>query len=224
MKKSSLLLTVALACLTWSCEGPGVENVQKENGYAYVDLGLSCCWATCNIGAAAPEQVGTYFAWGETKEKAIYDWDSYKYGEGSNALTKYCTLAENGKNGFVDNLPTLTSADDAANVLWGGKWRIPQPTELRELLEKCTWEYVETSEVKGYNVTGPNGNYIFLPCSGYMKGSEKKEAESIHCWGNAISKSKPQYAACLRASLDEDPLLGTTLRDLGATIRPVFVK
>ena len=42
------------------------------NGYAYVDLGLSVKWATCNIGASSPESTGNRFAWGETSTKSYY--------------------------------------------------------------------------------------------------------------------------------------------------------
>jgi hypothetical protein len=31
-------------------------------GHAWVDLGLSVKWATCNIGASSPNEVGLYFA------------------------------------------------------------------------------------------------------------------------------------------------------------------
>lgn len=31
----------------------------------YVDLGLSVKWATCNLGASAPEEYGDYYAWGD---------------------------------------------------------------------------------------------------------------------------------------------------------------
>jgi hypothetical protein len=30
-------------------------------GHAWVDLGLSVKWATCNIGASSPNEVGLYF-------------------------------------------------------------------------------------------------------------------------------------------------------------------
>ena len=36
-----------------------------ENGYEYVDLGLSVKWATMNVGASKPEDYGEYFAWGD---------------------------------------------------------------------------------------------------------------------------------------------------------------
>lgn len=49
----------------------------KLNGHEYVDLGLSVKWATCNIGANAPEKGGTYYAWGETMPKYDYAWYNY---------------------------------------------------------------------------------------------------------------------------------------------------
>ena len=39
------------------------------NGHEAIDLGLSVKWATCNVGASAPEEYGDYFAWGETESK-----------------------------------------------------------------------------------------------------------------------------------------------------------
>ena len=42
-------------------------------GHDYVDLGLSVKWATCNVGATAPEKNGWYFQWGETTTSAIPD-------------------------------------------------------------------------------------------------------------------------------------------------------
>lgn len=44
-------------------------------GHAWVDLGLSVKWATCNIGASSPNEVGLYFAWGETEPKQNYTWE-----------------------------------------------------------------------------------------------------------------------------------------------------
>lgn len=43
----------------------------QVKGQEFVDLGLpsGIKWATCNIGSNKPEQVGEYFAWGETQSK-----------------------------------------------------------------------------------------------------------------------------------------------------------
>ena len=44
-----------------------------------------------------------------------------------------------------------------------GRWRMPTVAEANELLESCTWEWGIYNGVNGYQVTGPNGNSIFLP-------------------------------------------------------------
>ena len=54
----------------------------KENGYAYVDLGLSVKWATCNMGADEPHVAGNLYAWGETEPKSEYTWENYKFYKG----------------------------------------------------------------------------------------------------------------------------------------------
>ena len=61
-----------------------IENVDsltfiEEVAPQYVDLGLSVKWATCNLGAATPEEIGNYYAWGETTPKDTYFKNNYKY-------------------------------------------------------------------------------------------------------------------------------------------------
>ena len=136
------------------------------NGHEYVDLGLSVKWATCNVGAAKPEDYGDYFAWGETEPKADYTWNNYKWCNGSaNTLTKY---NNNEYRGIVDNKTELDPEDDAARVNWGGSWRMPTDAERDELIEKCSWTWTTLNGVDGVIVTGSNGNSIFLPAAGYM--------------------------------------------------------
>jgi len=43
-----------------------VSLTGKHNGHAWVDLGLSVKWATCNVGASRPGDYGNYYAWGDT--------------------------------------------------------------------------------------------------------------------------------------------------------------
>lgn len=127
--------------------------VQKINGHEYVDLGLSVKWATCNVGANKPEDYGNYYAWGETSTKSSYTSDNSKtYGKLMNDIKG-------------------NSQYDAARANWGGSWRLPTKAELEELEDKCTWEWTKHNGVKGYKVTGPNGNSIFLPAAGYRNGS-----------------------------------------------------
>ncbi len=136
------------------------------SGHEYVDLGLpsGLKWATCNVGATAPEAYGDYYAWGETAPKTIYNWSTYKWCNGSyDTQTKYCTSSSYGT---VDNKTVLDLADDAARANWGGAWRMPTDEEWTELRENCTWTWTNLNGKNGYEVKGANGNSIFLPAAG----------------------------------------------------------
>ena len=136
-----------------------------ENGYEWVDLGLSVKWATCNVGATKPEEYGDYFAWGETQPKTKYTWDNYKWYNGSGGVTKY---NNNDMYGPVDNKTTLSPSDDAAFANWGGYWRMPTSLELTDLINNCNWVWTTKKGVNGYRITSNvNGNSIFLPAAGY---------------------------------------------------------
>ena len=134
----------------------GGSNCDGEiAGHGYVDLGLpsGLKWATCNVGASSPEDYGDYFAWGETSPKAEYTWE--------NSVTDGEQMSDISCNAQYD----------AATANWGGSWRMPTKAELEELENKCTWTWTTQNGVKGYKVTGPNGNHIFLPAAGYRIGS-----------------------------------------------------
>ncbi len=57
---------------------------------------------------------------------------------------------------------------DPATANWGSDWKMPTAAQMKELVEKCEWEFTGT----GYKVTGPNGNSIFLPAAGYRYGDK----------------------------------------------------
>ena len=55
--------------------------------------------------------------------------------------------------------------------------------ECKELVEICDWKFNHLNEVAGVYVIGPNGNNIFLPEGGEMKGSDLDPTEtSGHLW------------------------------------------
>ena len=163
--------------------------------HEYVDLGLSVKWATCNVGASVPEETGYFFSWGETKPKAKYNWETYKWCEGSyDTQTKYCTSSSYGT---VDNKTILELSDDAANANWGGDWRMPTKAEQDELRTQCTWDWTTKNGVYGYTVTGPNGNSIFLPAAGYRSDSELHYAGSSGRYWSSSLYSYYSYYACI---------------------------
>ena len=152
------------------------------NGHEYVDLGLpsGLKWATCNVGANKPEDYGDYFAWGETSTKAEYNSD--------NCPTYGLSKSELQSQGYIDSDGNITSQYDTARAKWGGKWRMPTEAELQELKKNCRWEWTTQNGVKGYKVTGPNGNSIFLPAAGNRYESSLYRAGSNGCcWSSTPS-------------------------------------
>lgn len=156
-----------------SIEAFGYVGSHEVNGYEYVDLGLSVKWATCNVGASNPEDRGFYFAWGETSSKSNYTEGTYKYSGAS----KY-----NSKDGII----TLDSDDDAATVNMGNPWRMPTKEELEELFDSCTWKWSSSNDIEGYQVTGRNGNTIFLPLTGLYSKSTLDDSDLVIMWSNTV--------------------------------------
>ena len=143
--------------------GTGTEKIVPKD---FVDLGLpsGLLWAKCNIGAATETEAGGYFSWGETAPKTEFSENKYKFWDGSK-FTKY---------NDDDKLTQLQPEDDAATIILGPWCHIPTKAEWEELIEKCTWEATTvtmptTTEpiVAYWKVTGPNGNHIILPSTGY---------------------------------------------------------
>ncbi len=143
----------------------------SANGHDYVDLGLpsGTLWATSNVGGSKPEDYGNYYAWGETKTKSVYNWETYKYANGAkDKLTKYCNLSRYGNNGFTDNLTTLQAGDDPATSNWGSGWRTPSREQWDELQQYTTSKWTTWNGVKGrLFMSRKNGKKLFLPAASY---------------------------------------------------------
>ena len=194
-----------------------------------VDLGLSVKWASANLGASAPDEVGAYFAWGETSPKAgCYSGKNYKFGEYSTQWTKYNMGTDVF---FIGNYPepdykeTLDAEDDAAAVLLGDGWRMPTADELWELRTRCSWKRVmDTIEIekrgteirlKGYiitsNVPGYKGRSIYLPATGFIG----------EYFGGSDLVSNPGDTYYWTATMGQT-LGGGDNRNRGLNIRPVL--
>ena len=164
----------------------------------FVDLGLpsGIKWATCNLGANAPEQYGDYFAWGEIRSKEEYTWSSYKWCKGNyNSIIKYCCDRNYGYNRFMDNQCILTEFDDAANEKLGLRCYIPKYSEWEELYNNCYWSWGALNGVKGYFVKSKtNGRSIFLPAAGYRGvGSYDPRNETISVNGHTFKPNPSIY-------------------------------
>ena len=203
------------------------KDVGTHNGHEWVDLGLSVKWATCNVGATAPEEYGNYYAWGEVKPKKNYCWETYKYSNGTDdSLTKYISGSDEYTNYLnVDSITitTLDKVDDAATHNWGGRWRMPSAAEWAELREQCSWTWTTRNNAKkGYEVTSKiNGNSIFLPAAGFCYDTELDDANSMaFYWSSALDKSDSSYAWVI--AFDEDYFsMDSEDRFYGLSVRPV---
>lgn len=127
---------------------PEISTTQEENKQS-IDLGLSVEWATCNVGANTPEEIGNYYDFGFPDGKPhvvpfYQDKDGYE-GDGS-----IC-----GKN------------EDMAKANWGEDWRLPTQEEAKELVQSCKTDLIRIKNIKCLKVTGKNGNSIIIPFGGF---------------------------------------------------------
>lgn len=221
-----LLMLLAVGCGKPEDPNNGDDNGNIVDGHEYVDLGLpsGTLWATCNVGASCPEECGDYFAWGETQHKEIYDWKTYKYSEYDGEeyrLTKYCTDSFCGLNGFVDGLTVLEPMDDAVRANWGENWRMPSKEEYEELNQETTFAWTTLNGVEGRLLTGPNGNSIFFPATGfYLDGEIICTGLGIY-WTNSLQTVSQVSAWSLHFDYENCHVCATYERSRGHCVRAV---
>lgn len=220
-----------------------------------VDLGTAVLWASWNVGATKPEEPGRYYAWGETEEQTgenTYTMTSYKYFTTYNAatyVTKYLTDATHTHLGIgtPDNLVVLEDADDVAKKEWGGGWRMPLKSDIKDLFDKTSaLDDYEYNGVKGVIFLGKNkykDRCIFIPHGGYKSYSTIEYPEDAFLWTASLCTAAEDvtrreyidYAAFVLQTKDPDtgspfffsswqsPSIGGA-RQSGRNVRPVKEK
>ena len=222
------------------------------NGHDCVDLGLTyngnkILFATMNLGASSPEEYGDYYAWGETTKRytnlsgntvvgGTFTWSNALYHTGDDYATGWTKYIPAGQDsywsgeGSPDNKVELDASDDIVRKEWGGDWRMPTRYELALLVNNCTWEYTADyngTGVKGYVLTGPNGNTLFLPLAGCCYGTDRDDAGTYCClWSSSLFTSTPHYAWYLYAwwTSEDDAVHGVDAgyRCRGFSVRAVL--
>lgn len=203
-----------------------------------VDLGLSVKWATCNIGATAPENSGDYYAWGETQTKYDFflrnyvfaEWDSRRRSSSIGGmqqdvffLNKYCV---DGKSGKDDGKTILEKKDDVASLSLGKDWRMPTKDEWQELFDNCTWVWTSLNGVNGYLVTSKKRGFrdksIFLPVTGCYEEKILADTDSRGQYWSSTLNTKLSTTACgLWFTKDARELIND-YRYYGRVVRPVY--
>lgn len=145
-----------------------LPDVKVPNASEAIDLGLpsGTKWAPYNLGATQSSGAGLFLCYGELTEKKYSHTYNYKY---------YDPLTDKCKNFGGDIQGTEY---DAATVLWGNDWVIPNKDQIEELVTYCDW----VSTGYGFNITGPNGNSIYLPAAGQMTymGKPRSSQEPLY--------------------------------------------
>lgn len=173
-----------------------------------VDLGLSVCWASYNVGASSPSERGIFYAWGETYVKSDFTETTYNYHNGYD----YTSIGRN----------IAGTSYDVARSEWGGSWRMPTQAEMQELVNRCNWYWTTVNGTSGYRVVGPNGNSIFLPAGGWFSGDELLGSDvNGNYWTSSAVSGSSSSAYYLDFYDEGDYEVESFTRKTGFSIRPV---
>lgn len=116
-----------------------------ENGYEYVDLGLSVFWSPKNLGSITEDDPGYYLTWAQKSSEDTFNDVTYKRPRVDNETMR------------------LYKQYDSASEMCGGNWRMPTKEEFKELFDECTWQ---RSEGRIIGTSKLNGNKIIFPVTG----------------------------------------------------------
>ncbi len=107
------------------------------------------------------------------------------------------------------------SSYDIVTSNWGNNWKTPSLSDIRELLDYCTFVLSTINNHKGYTITGTNGNSIFLPASGVLMAGQsepKKVGEMAYYWSSTREQNEMIYIlmdawyGCLNSSVTLLPI------------------
>ena len=146
-----------------------VQKQRQESKPEAIDLGLSVKWASFNLGAYKPSDIGSLFYWAE-----------------NNPSKRGCPCYKDINVHAIGDIAGNPKYDAAA-AHYGNNWRMPSSEECQELIDLCKWVEKTIDGNEGRLVIGPNGNSIFFPFNQKQYISDK--LVSGHYWS-----SSPHFA------------------------------
>lgn len=166
-----------------------------------------------------------------------YKWENDKWvaTDGSGTIYEYLsgdaytynktneTLLSEGLIISKDGTYVLAPEHDAAQVQWGGDWRMPTYQELKDLEKNCVWTWTTTNGVYGYVISGKGdyaSNSIFLPCAGIGHGTSLSNYGSRGNYWSSVPYSNYNNAYELSFN-SSDPSTSYCGRNYGLSVRPV---
>ena len=235
IRSALLLASISLLGGCGSRQEPPLEQPQERSPDKVQLWEWGPYWAVKNIGAEEPWDSGIYFWWGDTvgyyrKGRSWYASDdspgarSFNKDNAPTYSEDYnYNLEHDGwvvsKNGTY----VLAPEHDAARVHWGGAWRMPTDQELKDLANKCDWEWTTTNGVYGFVIRGKDGYSaasIFLPAAvGYVEEDDIRHSKMGFYWSSVPQGWGNSWS--LSCSWDHDPEIFHESRYIGQVIRPV---
>ncbi len=168
-----------------------------------VDMGLpsKTHWADHNIGAILPEDFGSYYAWGDSYSKVVFDYKSY----------------------VASNI-VYSKETDAVSLAYGPEWSTPSIDQIEELLSTCTYEVTTVNGVVCHKITSPTTkNSIYIPYSGDKLGNNIRNANAgASLWSSTESSGDSSSGQYLRL-YNKGEKCQTWEKYFGMAIRPVRI-
>ena len=165
------------------------EYPQNASGKA-VDLGLpsGTLWADRNLDALDETDEGMLFIWGDPT--------------GMNDTVK-----------VPDNVYNISGTEyDIVKEKWGEDWCMPNLEQFKELHDQCSIKKIEKDNIKGYLVTGPNGNTLFFPFSSLYKDEYFLGWEYQMSWTDTREGDHALSCNIVDGFHNSDPTLRFTIR------------
>lgn len=194
---------------------PCAANAQcPDNNHPHmIDLGLpsGTKWACCNVGASKPEDYGGYYAWGETKTKSDYTYETYDFFTSWNDYPWYTNIGREIKG----------TDYDVAYKEWGNQWQMPTKKQFEELIDNCTVTWATQNGINGCLFEANNGNAVFLPATGSQWSTSADEVGSFgRYWSDELQNTDETTPWFLETSADGAKLSQGRDRCLGLAVRP----
>ena len=187
-----------------------IKTVQTRNvDDMAVDMGLSVKWASCDFMAQTPEEDGECYAWGMNESFKKGSLDNYKYYSNGSYMDIGQSICGN---------PDY----DVVSHVYGGKWRMPSESEVRELFENCTIEIVKGTNENFLLFQTKNGASfkISVMAKWFSTAGYSSTGKATYRWTGTLSENEDDNAYVFQTGgLEYKPLAVKRYQEL--SIRPV---
>ena len=112
---------------------------------------------------------------------------------------------------------------DVAVAELGGEWSMPSEEQFKELLSECKWHWKKVDGHNGYEIEGKNGNRIFLPASGWNRGTVVEYQNQYGYYWTSERSINTRFARSLQFPKNGKGIVGNGDLHVGRSVRAVFV-